>query len=132
MKTGLKLAALVLAVILAPRMATADAFLLQRVGPVPPSEPAAPSFSSPAAPGGVTAGEPVADCQDSEGDLVGMPKRRWGVPRRWKLVNRTVAGGQREVIPTSRLTADATPDETQGAGACDAEARGQPRDARPL
>jgi hypothetical protein len=124
MKSGLKLAALLLTLILAPRMATADAFLLQRVGPVSASVSAADPES-------VMGQQPLTDCQDSGDHLVEMPKRRWGAPRRWKLANRSGAAALREAIPTTPVRTGSPLDGTQGAGPGDAEARGQPVVARP-
>ena len=114
MKTGLKLAALLLTLILAPRMATADAVLLHRVGPV------AGAAES------VIGDELSSECDDPEGRPGGIPKRRWGVPRRWKLTSRIAACPQRETIRATPVTSSVSLDGTQGGDAGGAEARGQP------
>lgn len=127
MKPGLKLAGLLLILVLAPRMATADAFLLQRVGPVLAAGPSAASPGSPAAVKSVLGQGPVTGCQDRGNHLVEMPKRRWGVPRRWKLAKRAGGGEQREATPAVPGPAGSLADRALDTRAGGTEARGQPR-----
>lgn len=91
MKTGWKIAALVLIVLLSPRMATADAFRLHRTTKEATGERVALRAST----------EATADAATEDRHLRGIPKRSWGIPRRWKLTIRRLTGGD---VETARTT----------------------------
>ena len=95
MKTGLKIAAFVLAAVLSPRVASADAFLVHRTGP-PLAAPAARSSTSPGRqPGRAPGKEMAAGHHEGTGHGDGIPKRSWALPRRRKLTTRALTDGRR-------------------------------------
>ena len=116
MKTGWKLATLVLAVVLSPRVATADAVLVPGAGPAPhtvaagvdslsPRPAASLGSSAPLerVPGHARGAQMTVVRQRNDGASIGMPtKRAWGIPRRWKLTTRSQVGGSEAIRPHPR------------------------------
>lgn len=107
MRTGWKLAALLLAVVVSPRMATADAFRLTQTSPQSAAEAVRAAKWYGHQPGCIRATALTADSDHGDGHTGRVSRRGWGIPRRWKLTARRLFGSHTETprtaLPQQRL-----------------------------